>query len=192
MEEDVAVKRIVTTIAACALIVGCSVAEDKTATEQGAAQDLTPEGPSVLSKLIGGGKPMALDIQQAHPNGLVLQINSLQAKPSETVIQATVINGDGDEQSLNRYNSKDTYIVAGDGTKLYLSPPTANPNLQVPAGQRMQAELVFLGRLSDAQGATLIVNEGSQTDNKYTSTPGFRIPLPLTEAAFSDDGSKKN
>ncbi|MXO75462.1 hypothetical protein GRI40_09570 [Altererythrobacter aerius] len=186
-------KTFVTMIAACALLSACGDAETSSeAQDADAQQDLTPEGPSILSKLVGGGKPMPLDIQQAHPNGVILQINSIQAKPSETVIVATITNGDDGEQTLNRGNSKNTYIVAGDGSKLYLSPPTANPRLQIPAGQRMQAELVFLGRLTSADGATLIINDGNQTDSQYTSTPGFRVPLPLSEAAFSDDGSKKN
>lgn len=183
-----------TILAASAILVGCGVKEDAAdpdATESEAV-DMTPEGPSVLAKLMGGGKPMPLDIQQAHPNGVVLQLDSIQAKASETVITATIINGDDGEQSLNSYNNKNTYLVTADGSKLYLSAPTANPKLQVPAGQKMQAELVFLGRLTKGGSATLIVNDGNGTDNEYTSQPGFRIPLPLTDAAFSDDGSKKN
>lgn len=186
------------TIAACALAAGlslgaCSVSEkqpDADASDQ--PQDMTPEGPSILSRLVGGGQPMALDIQQAHPNGVILQLDSIQAKPSETVITATITNGDDSEQSLNRNNNKNTYIVTGDGSKLYLSPPTANPKLQVPAGQKMQAELVFLGRLPKGGSATLFINNGDNTDSEYTSQPGFRIPLPLDDAAFADDGSKKN
>ena len=154
--------------------------------------DMTPEGPSMMSKLIGGGKPMALDIQQAHPNGVVLQLDSIQAKPSETVITATISNGDDKEQTLNKFANKNTYIVAGDGSKLYLSPPATNEKLQIPGGQRMQAELVFLGRLPEGGPATLIINDGSQTDSQHTNQPGFRIVLPLDDAAFSDDGSKKN
>lgn len=181
-------------LASLALLAACGVKETTTSDDatSSEAADLTPEGPSILSKLVGGGKPMALDIQQAHPNGVVLQLDSIQAKPSETVITATITNGDDSEQSLNRNNSKNTYIVTGDGTKLYLSAPTANPRLEIPAGQKMQAELVFLGRLPAGDSATLFVNNGDSIDNEYTTQPGFRIPLPLADAAFSDDGSKKN
>lgn len=157
------------------------------------AADLTPEGPSITASLFGGGEPVAIDVQQAHPNGVVLQLASLQAKSSETIVKAIITNGDDSEQSLNRFgNNKQTYIVAEDGTKLYISPPTSNTKLQIPAGQRMEAELVFLGRLPKGSTASLIINDGDNTDNEYTTTPGFRIPLPLSEAAFSDDGSKKN
>ena len=181
-------------LCATALAAACGVKETGEGAEADStkAADMTPEGPSILSKLVGGGKPMPLDIQQPHANGLVLQLDSIQAKPTETVITATIINGDDRENSLNKYSNKNTYIVSADGSKLYLSPPTANEKLNVPAGQRMQAELVFLGRLSPEGQATLIVNDGSQTDSQNTTTPGFRIPLPLQDAAFSDDGSKKN
>lgn len=171
----------------------CGSVKEEGATDDAATEDMTPEGPSVLSKLVGGGEPIAIDVQQAHPNGVVLQLVSLQAKPSETIIKAIVTNGDDQEQAFNRWgNNKQTYIVAEDGTKLYVSPPASNEKLEVPAGQRMEAELVFLGRLPQGSTATLIINDGQQTDNQHTTTPGFRIPLPLTDAAFSDDGSKKN
>jgi hypothetical protein len=56
----------------------------------------------------------------------------------------------------------------------------------------MEGELVFIGRLPESGGATLILNDGSDTSSEYTTRPGFRIPIQLPEAAFSDDGSKKN
>jgi hypothetical protein len=162
------------------------------ATADANQQDLTPEGPSLTAKLFGGGKPVPLSIQNAHPTGVVLQLTSVQAKASETVIGITVINSDNDEQSLNRWaNQKDSYLLAASGERLYLSPPQANPELKVGAGQRMEGELVFIGRLPESGGATLILNDGSDTSSEYTTRPGFRIPIQLPETAFSDDGSKK-
>ncbi len=135
---------------------------------------------------------MPLDIQQAHPNRTVLQLTSLQVKPSETVLTAIITNGADRDIQLNRFGSDDTYLATGDGQKLYLSAPAANDNLTIPPGQRIEAELVFLGELRKGNSATLIINEGNQTGNKYTSTPGFRVAIPIEDAAFSDDGSKKN
>jgi hypothetical protein len=160
---------------------------------QANAQDLTPEGPSLASQLFGGGKPMPLSLQNAHSGGLVLQLNAIQAKATETVIRVTVINGDSDEQQLNQWpNNHNGYLLASNGERLYLSPPTANPELRVGAGQRMEGELVFLGRLSPGAGATLVLNDGRDISSVYSNSPGFRIPIPLQSAAFSDDGSKKN
>ena len=167
-------------------------AGNTTATADANQQDLTPEGPSLTARLFGGGKPVPLSIQNAHPTGVVLQLTSVQAKASETVIGITVINSDNDEQSLNRWaNQKDSYLLAANGERLYLSPPQANPELKVGPGQRMEGELVFIGRLPETGGATLILNEGRDTSSEYTTRPGFRIPIQLPETAFSDDGSKK-
>ena len=179
----------------CALaLAGCSASEtaDEDTSAEADAADMTPEGPSLLSNVFGGGKPMPLDIQETHPNRTVLRLTSLQVKPSETVISAIVSNGRDREIHLNQYGNDDTYIVTGSGSKLYLSAPPSNEKLTIQPGQRMEAELVFLGELRDDDTATLIVNEGNQTSNAFTSQPGFRITLPLQEAAFSDDGSKKN
>lgn len=178
-----------------ALMLGaCSNSETGDADEAGEAEsaDMTPEGPSLLSNVFGGGEPMPLDIQETHPNRTVLRLSSLQVKPSETVITATVTNGRDREIHLNQYGNDDTYIVTGNGSKLYLSAPTNNEKITIQPGQRMEAELVFLGELRDNDTATLIVNEGNQTSNEHTPQPGFRITLPLDSAAFSDDGSKKN
>jgi len=176
-------------------LVGCTISDEGAdaggETEDAEAMDMTPEGPSLASRLLGGGEPMPLDIQQAHPYGTVLQVRSLQIKPSETIITAIVTNGDDREVALNQYGRDDTYIATGDGQKLYLSPPAANEQVTIPPGQRMEAELVFLGELR-GEGGTLIVNEGNQTGNQHSQTPGFRIPLPIEDAAFSNDGSKKN
>ncbi|MEW4449537.1 hypothetical protein [Qipengyuania sp. JC766] len=175
-------------------LAGCGLtsSEEKAASEDGETQDMTPEGPSLTAQLFGGGEPMALNIQEAHPNRVVLQLTSLQVKPSETVINAIVTNGRDSEVRLNQYGNDDTYLVTGSGTKLFLSAPTNNEQLTIQPGQRMEAELVFLGQLPEGETATLIVNDGNQTSNQHTNTPGFRINLPLEEAAFSDDGSKKN
>ena len=175
-------------------LAACSLSDGDASNGEARAEseDLTPEGPSLTARLLGGGEPMPLDIQVAHPNKTVLLINSLQVKPSETVLTATVTNGNDNEIRLNQYGNDDTYIATGDGQKLFLSPPATNENLTIQPGQRIEAELVFLGELREGNTATLMVNNGNDTGNAYTRQPGFRIPLPLESAAFSDDGSKKN
>lgn len=175
-------------------LTACSASENEadTSSEATAEQDLTPEGPSVLSNVFGGGEPMPLDIQETHPNRTVLRLTSLQVKPSETVINAIITNGRDGEIHLNQYGNDETYLVTGGGSKLFLSAPPNNETVTIQPGQRMEAELVFLGELRNNDTATLIINEGKQTSNRHSAQPGFRIPLPLESAAFSDDGSKKN
>ena len=166
--------------------------ETANAADNNAAADMTPEGPSMTAQLFGGGKPMPLTLQGSHPGGMVLQLTSIQAKPTETVIGVTAINGDTDEQKLNAFpNNRNAFLIASNGERFYLSPPPGNPEMAIAPGQRMTGELVFLGRLPQGQTATLVLNEGNTSTNRYDNTPSFSLSLPLQDAAFSDDGSKK-
>lgn len=130
-----------------------------------------------------GGAEVPLDVQVAHPNGVVLQLTSLQSRDTETVVGVRVINGDDKAVDLNRYNNRDGYLVVESGERLYLSPPAGNPRLAVQPGQTLEGELVFLGRLPQTQSAIMVLNENSSTDSEHTQVPGFRIDLPLAGAA---------
>lgn len=134
---------------------------------------------AATGSLWNGGAQQALDIQSAHPNGVVLQLTSLQSRPTETAIGIRVMNGRDREIQLNRFNNRNGYLVPDNGDRLYLSPPANNARINIPAGQTLEGELVFLGRLPPTQGAVLILNENAGTDNRHTTTPGFRIDLPL-------------
>lgn len=130
--------------------------------------------------LWAGGAKRPLEIQSAHPNGVVLQLTSLQSGETETTIGLRVINGRDKAVELNRFNnSRNGYLVLDTGEKLYLSPPASNARLSVEAGQTLEGQLVFLGRLPKAKTGILILNENGQTDSEYTNTPSYRINLPL-------------
>lgn len=135
------------------------------------------------SNLWAGGRSIPLDIQVAHPNGVVLQLTSLQSRATETAVGIRVLNGRDREVHLNRFNNRDGYIVTDTNERIYLSPPAGNTGLALPAGQTLEGELVFLGRLPQARSAILILNENSTTDSQYSTTPGFRINLPLDQLA---------
>lgn len=139
--------------------------------------------PANAAALWAGGAQRPLDIQSAHPNGVVLQLTSLQSRPTETAIGIRVMNGRDREVSLNAFNRRNSYIVLDSGERLYISPPPGNVNISIPAGQTLEGELVFLGRLPPVNSAILMLNENSSTDNRYSTTPGFRIDLPLTSVA---------
>lgn len=139
--------------------------------------------PAASSSLWRGGEQVPLDLQVAHPNGVVLQLTSLQSRDTETVVGVRVINGDDKEVSLNRFNNRDGYIVVESGERLYLSPPTGNTRLAVQPGQTLEGELVFLGRLPSTQSAILVLNENSSADSEHTQVPAFRIDLPLASLA---------
>ena len=153
------------------------------------ANDSTAEGPSLTAQLMGGGKPMALSVQQQFANGMILYVTSIQAKATETVLHVKVVNGAERDVRLDWADQK-TFLVAG-GQKFFLSPPLENKDLKVTQGSTMEGDLVFLGTLPQAGQVTLVINDG-QSDSQYNNTPGVSIPLPVTSAAWSDDGSKKN
>ncbi len=157
-------------------------APDNVATAGAGTTPAASSGPAgaTTSSLWRGGEQVPLDIQVPHPNGTVLQLTSLQSRQTETVLGIRVINGDDREIQLNRFNNnRNGYIVVDSGERIYLSPPTGNRNLAIQAGQTMEGELIFLGRLPKAQSGILILNENNSAENEYTNTPGFRINLPL-------------
>ena len=129
--------------------------------------------------LWAGGAKRPLEIQNAHPNGVVLQLTSLQSGPTETTIGVRVINGRDKAVDLNRFNNSNGYLVLDTGEKLYLSPPASNAKLSIEAGQTLEGQLVFLGRLPKAKAAVLVLNENGQADSEYTNTP----ELPYQPAA---------
>lgn len=132
------------------------------------------------------GQKRPLSLQVAHPNGVVLQVNSIQSGDIETRVGLRVTNGRDRDIDLNRWNNnRDGYLLLGSGEKFYLSPPPTNTRLTVPAGQTFEGELVFLGRLPQIDAAILVLNENSTRDSEYTTTPGFRVDLPLGAAPAS-------
>lgn len=132
------------------------------------------------ASLWNNGQSKPLDTQVAHPNGVVLQLTSLQSRATDTKVGIRVINGRERDADLNRFNSnRDGYLLLDTGEKLYLSPPATNTKLTVPAGQTFEGDLVFLGRLPAVKTAVLVLNENSSTSAQYTDQPGFRIDLPL-------------
>lgn len=140
----------------------------------------TPGG----ATLWNGGQAKPLDIQVAHPNGVVLQVTSLQSRQTDTAVGIRVINGRDREIDLNRFpNNRNGFLLLESGERLFLSPPASNARLTVPAGQTFEGELVFLGRLPTVRTGVMVLNEQQSGDNQYTTTPGFRIDLPLTDAA---------
>lgn len=162
---------------------GAETSEATASGEPSAPAASAPASPA-SSALWRGGAVVPLDIQVPHPNGTVLQLTSIQSREAETVVGIRVINGDDREIQLNRFNrNRNGYIVVDSGERIYLSPPPGNRDLAIQPGQTMEGELVFLGRLPQAQSGILILNENNSLENEYTRTPGFRINLPLGNEA---------
>lgn len=137
------------------------------------------EATGAASLLWSNGEKRSLDAQVAHPSGVVLQLSSIQTTPAQTTIGMRVMNGREQDVDLNRMGRRNGFLLLDTGERLYLSPPPINARITIPAGQTFEGELVFLGRLPAAQSAVLVLNENMPTDNEYSTTPGFRIDIPL-------------
>lgn len=145
-----------------------------------------PMGPTAApgpSDNWNAGQIKPLSLQVAHPNGTVLQLTSIQSRDMDTAVGVRVINGRERDIDLNRFNTaRNGFLQLDTGEKLYLSPPATNNRLTVPAGQTFEGELVFLGRLPAVNSGILVLNENSSADSESTTTPGFRVDLPLAPA----------
>lgn len=137
----------------------------------------------------GGGAGAEVGVQISHPNGVVLQIDSVRVGGEATVVQTRVFNGRGREISLNA-GRENTYLLTDAGEKLLLAPPAANTAFSIPAGRSIDAALVFSGALPRGERATLVINEQSRSDNAHTSSPGFQTVLPLNGAYGARDVPK--
>lgn len=133
---------------------------------------------------MGGGSTTgaALDLQVVHPNGVVFQLDSIQAKTDQAVVTLTVLNGRDREVELLASGEDDNYLVADNGEKLLLAPPTGNTRLAIPAGQTVDVQLVFTGELPRGDHATVVLNENGSGDSQSTANPRFQARLPLDGA----------
>ncbi len=128
----------------------------------------------------GEGAPLALQV--AHSNGVVLQALSARVGRERTLVGVRIINGRDREIELSP-GTDNSYLLTDSGNKLLLIASTTNANLAVPAGQTIDAALVFSGELDRQGTATLVLNEDGSSDSVNSSRPKFQIAMPLDGVA---------
>lgn len=131
--------------------------------------------------LSGGGDGTPIDIQVAHPNGVVLQTLSATVGREAVLVNVRVMNGRDREIELNA-SRDNSYLLTDSGEKLLLVPSPANQDLAIPAGQTIDAALVFAGELPRGQKATLVLNATGSTSSTASYNPKFQTIVPLDEA----------
>ncbi len=164
-------------------LLACSDASKTDATNNAAVTANDEIAGVAAPRLWNDGAKRVLDTQVAHPSGVVLQLSSIQTTSTQTTVGVRIINGREREVDLNRFNRRNGFLLLDTGERLFLSPPASNTRLTIPAGQTFEGDLVFLGRLPEARNAVLVLNENSPIDNEYSTTPGFRIDIPLSAPA---------
>ncbi len=128
----------------------------------------------------GGDKAAPIDVQLIHPGGVVLQVLSVRTGGERTEVVARIVNGRDREIDLNG-GREQSYLLTDAGEKLMLIPSATNSRLSVPAGQTIDATLVFEGEPGGDE-ALLILNERSRSDNVHTNSPRFEARLPFDGA----------
>ena len=132
--------------------------------------------------LTGNGDGEPINIQVAHPNGVVLQTLSASVGREAVLINVRIMNGRDREIELNA-SRENSYLLTDSGEKLLLIPSTANEDLAIPAGQTIDVALVFAGELPRGQKATLVLNATGSASGTASYNPKFQIIVPLDDAA---------
>ena len=89
-------KTLATLSMAAILVAGCSVKEDNNQAEGStiSTSDQADEAaPSDDGALYADGEAMPLDIEQMHPTGTSIALESIRATPTETLVTMTINNG---------------------------------------------------------------------------------------------------
>lgn len=121
-----------------------------------------------------------LDLQANHASGSVLRVTGVRFANDHIAVDLAFTNGSRFEQRLNAYSGTRFVLRDNLGNVYNLSPPPNNGNVAVPAGQSLEGEFVFLGRLNPGASAlTLVTNDNVGSDNSSTSTPKMTIPIPF-------------
>jgi len=131
--------------------------------------------------------PLPLDRHDAatgaavsHPDGAALRAQQIAAGPNSCLVRLLATNGSDRTVVLNHDQS---LVLTDDrGAAAPLRAPLENGELVVPAGDRLDAELVFDCRAIDIAGQlSLVTNRGTAgtADNPYETLPVLTLKLPV-------------
>jgi outer membrane protein OmpA-like peptidoglycan-associated protein len=134
--------------------------------------------------LSGGGEGAPVDVQFAHPNGVVVQVKAVRVDGERTAVDLLVMNGREREIRLNQ-GRENSYLLTDAGEKLLLVAPATNTDLAIPGTRGADLTLVFAGALARSGTATLVLNDSGSADGETTSNPRFQITVPLDDAGGS-------
>lgn len=121
-----------------------------------------------------------LDLQTNHASGSVLRVTGVRFANDHIAVDLAFTNGSRYEQKLNTY-SGNRFVLRDDLGNVYnLSPPPNNGDVAVPAGQSLDGEFVFLGRLHPGAGAlTLVTNEDHGGTEGTSRSPKMSVQIPF-------------
>ncbi len=122
-----------------------------------------------------------LNLQTNHATGSVLRVTGVRFEGDHIAVDIAFTNGSDREQKLNQYSNNDFVLRDDAGNVYHLSAPPNNGDVSVPAGQSLEGEFVFLGRINpQATALTLVTNEDYGSDTDYARDPKMTIQIPMT------------
>lgn len=157
----------------------------------------TLDNPYDDTPLFNATLPISLDgvaDQANHLDGVALRVLKLTAGASGCVVSLLATNGADRDVTLNQSDGS-LQLSDARGNAVPVTPPAVNPELIIPPGDRLTADLVFPCQKIDRTGAlTLTTNTGTggTADNPYETLPVMTLKLspPILSDAVPAEGSR--
>ena len=125
--------------------------------------------------------PLELDLEQRHPNGVIVRVHRITFDPTFITVELSAVNGFRDEVTLAADPFTGMTLVDDTGVDYKFIAPDVNDNLRVESGGTLEGQVVFTGELAaDARTLTLTLNPGRDGADDSTIFPMFRFPdIPI-------------
>lgn len=137
-------------------------------------RDVPIEGAAVSEPLVMAPAPVGLQDAATHPNNSTLEVEGMVFTDSRIGVAVTARNGDDSSRRDLGGSSDATYLIDDLGNRYNIADSEENEFLRIDAGQSLNGFLVFVGHIHpDASEVTLVVNDDSEVDDEFTSSPKF-------------------
>ncbi|WP_413381989.1 hypothetical protein [Alkalihalobacillus sp. 1P02AB] len=145
-------------------------ADSESATEENSDEDTVSDNES--SKESSLPDSMEVGLQQSHPNGVNLTVETIHFDEEFITIDVTSINGHNYASDLSNLNRKGITLTDDTGFHYHFLPPEDNEKLTIEPDERLSGSLIFIGKLQeDAQSLTLTFNELAKGFEDSTGFP---------------------
>jgi len=120
--------------------------------------------------------PAQLGLEQRHPNGVLVRLESVRYEPTFVSVEVTAVNGYRETVTLASSPFTGATLVDDLGGTYSWLPPRENESLMVEPGATLSGTLVFGGELDDEATSLLLqLNEAQALDEPTTIFPGFEF-----------------
>lgn len=132
-----------------------------------------------------GADPAALDasarypVQAGNAGGLLVQVQSIHREANHTRLAVSVSYSHRRRPQGTQLAGGETYLRTASGQRFMLQRPPDQPTLPLANNSTLTGDLRFQGVLpANAQGLTLVINEGFPADSTRASGMVMALPAP--------------